>query len=175
MVFNFVADQSPNSLINSNGLNFSTSARSAFWGKSYDSTGSTSVPMSNIPTGPLMSLVDFGHANIATMAENQFHAIGNSLPPAVISPEAPYGTVYTGGGEQTYGTGIDLSWLCNDALFDRYYLSGIAPDYDYGATGGAYQRTGTLGATLNTLFGSDPSNARANPVLMPYVPRVRSR
>ena len=33
MVFNFISDQSANNLINNNGLNFSTSARNAFWGR----------------------------------------------------------------------------------------------------------------------------------------------
>ena len=93
--------------------------------------------MSNIPSSPLISLVDFGHATLGTMAEDPFHSVGNSRPSAVIDPEAPFGTVYTGGGGQTYGTGIDLSWLINDALFDRYFLSGIAPEYDHNGSGGA--------------------------------------
>ena len=41
------------------------------------------------------------------------------------------------------------SWQANDALFDRYYLSGIAPGFDYGGgtTGTEYRDTGTLKAT----------------------------
>ena len=29
----------------------------------------------------------------------------------------------------------DVSWQVNDALFDRYYLSGIAPEFTIGAGG----------------------------------------
>ena len=179
MVFNFVADQNPNNLINNNGLNFSTSARNAFWGKSYDSSGSTSVPMSNIPSSPLLSLVDFSHANLGTMAEDPFHAVGNSWPSPVISPLAPYGTVNTGGGEQTHGTGMDMSWNINDALFDRYFLSGIVPEYDHNGSGGAYRETGSLNDTLERFYGIDPADptqtvdpdtAQASPVMEPYIP-----
>ncbi len=170
MVFNFVANQNPNSLINGNGINFSTSARRAFWGRSCNSTGSTSVPMSNIPSSPLISLVDFGHANIGTMAEDQFHAVGNSLPSVVISSIAPHGIVNTGGGGQTSGTATDLSWMMNDALFDRYFLSGIAPEFDFGGTDGAYRQTGSLAVTLTDFYGDDPVSARASPVLAPHVP-----
>ncbi|MGB2351895.1 MAG: hypothetical protein ACPH9O_09745, partial [Akkermansiaceae bacterium] len=179
MVYNFITDGNPNNLVSNYGLNFSTSPRNAFWGKSYDSTGQTSVPMSNIPSSPLISLVDFGHANLGTMAEDPFHSVGNSQHSAVISPIAPYGTVQTGGGEQTHGTGIDLSWLVNDALFDRYFLSGIAPEYDHNGSGGAYRETGSLNDTLERLYGIDPTDptqtvdpdtAQASPVMEAHVP-----
>ena len=171
MVFNFIADGTPNNLVSNYGLNFSTSPRNAFWGKSYDSSGQTSVPMSNIPSSPLLSLVDFGHATLGTMAEDPFHSVGNSLPSPVISPIAPYGTVYTGGGGQTYGTGTDLSWHINDVLFDRYFLSGIVPEYTITTSG--YNQTGSLVETLNDFYGvtgSDFEDAQASPLLEPYVP-----
>jgi hypothetical protein len=184
MVFNFIADGTPNNLVSNYGLNFSTSPRNAFWGEGYDSSGQTSVPMSNIPSSPLISLVDFGHATLGTMAEDPFHSVGNSLPSPVISPVAPYGTVYTGGGEQTYGTGTDLSWLINDALFDRYFLSGIAPEYDYEGIGGTYRQTESLSATIKRFYGIDPSNAslsidpntsRVSPVMEAYLPAGKTR
>ncbi|MDG1357042.1 MAG: hypothetical protein P8P36_02490, partial [Akkermansiaceae bacterium] len=171
MVFNGIADGSPNNLVSNYGLNFSTSARNAFWGQSYDSSGQTSVPMSNIPSSPLLSIVDFGHANLGTMAEDPFHSVGNSLPSPVISPIAPYGTTYTGGGGQTYGTGTDLSWHLNDALFDRYFLSGIVPEYTITSSG--YNATGSVEDTLNDFYGvtgSDFRGAQASPVMEPHVP-----
>jgi len=177
MLFNFIADGTPNNLVSNYGLNFSTSARNAFWGKSYDSSGQTSVPMSNIPSSPLLSIVDFGHATLGTMAEDPLHAVGNSLPSPVISPIAPYGTVYTGGGVQTYGTGTDLSWHLNDALFDRYFLSGIVPEYSISTAG--YSATGSLSDTLHRFYGMDPSDtavsvdpdtAQASPVMEAHVP-----
>ncbi|MDB4055519.1 hypothetical protein N9496_05960 [Akkermansiaceae bacterium] len=187
MLFNFIADGTPNNLVSNYGLNFSTSARNAFWGKSYDSSGQTSVPMSNIPSSPLLSIVDFGHANLGTMAEDPFHSVGNSLPSPVISPIAPYGTVYTGGGEQTYGTGTDLSWHLNDSLFDRYFLSGIVPEYTIGAGGYAPAVANTRDAiedTLQRFYGMDPSDtaqsvdpntAQASPVMEAHVPADKTR
>jgi len=181
MVFNFIADGTPNNLVSNYGLNFSTSPRNAFWGKGYDSSGQTSVPMSNIPSSPLISLVDFGHATLGTMAEDPFHSVGNSLPSPVISPVAPYGTVYTGGGGQTYGTGTDLSWHLNDALFDRYFLSGIVPEYSISTTG--YSVTGSLSDTLHRFYGKNPSDtaqsvdpdtAQASPVMEAHVPEGKS-
>jgi hypothetical protein len=182
MLFNFIADGNPNNFVTNYGFNFSTSTRNAFWGKSYDSSGQTSVPMSNIPSSPLLSIVDFGHANLGTMAEDPFHAVGNSLPSPVISPIAPYGTVVTGGGEQTNGTGTDLSWHLNDALFDRYFLSGIVPEYSIGT--GGYSATGSLSDTLHRFYGMDPSDAaqsvdpdtaQASPVMEPHVPAGKTR
>jgi hypothetical protein len=181
MVFNGIADGAPNNLVSNYGLNFSTSSRNAFWGKGYDSSGQTSVPMSNIPSSPLISLVDFGHATLGTMAEDPFHSVGNSLPSPVISPVAPYGTVYTGGGGQTYGTGTDLSWHLNDALFDRYFLSGIVPEYSISTTG--YSVTGSLSDTLHRFYGKNPSDtaqsvdpdtAQASPVMEAHVPEGKS-
>ena len=63
------------------------------------------------------------------MAEDPFHAVGNSLPSPVISPIAPYGICKYWWRRTNHGTGTDLSWHLNDALFDRYFLSGIVPEY----------------------------------------------
>ncbi|WPJ96276.1 hypothetical protein SH580_00990 [Coraliomargarita algicola] len=67
----------------------------------------------------------------------------------------------------------------NNALFDRYYLSGIAPDFTL--TGSGYSNGGnTLKDTLDKFFDndSDPStdyrDAQANPVLRPYLPPGKS-
>jgi hypothetical protein len=127
--------------------------------------------------------VDFGHANLGTMAEDPFHSVGNSLHSAVISPIAPYGTVQTGGQEPTIGTGHDLSWLINDALFDRYFLSGIAPQYDHEGINGTYRQTESLSDTTKRFYGIDPSGAslridpntsRSSPVMEAYVPTSRN-
>jgi hypothetical protein len=129
--------------------------------------------MSNIPSSPLLSLVDFSDANLGTMAEDPFKAVGNSEHSAMISPIAPYGIVQTAGGAQTIGTGIDLSWLLNDALFDRYFLSGIVPEYDHNETGNAYRVIGSLNETLDDFYGvtgTDYKDSQASPVLAPYVP-----
>jgi hypothetical protein len=62
----------------------------------------------------------------------------------------------------------DFSWLINDALFDRYFLSGIASAFTIG--GGGYSATGSLTDTLTKFFSADHLAAQANPVLRPYLP-----
>jgi hypothetical protein len=167
-----------NNLQNNYGIKFSVSPRNTSWGASYESTtdsttDSTSVPASNIPTGPLMSLVEFSHANLSLMASDPFHAVGNSWSNPIIPPNSVYGKVNSGGLPDKNFTAADHSWLMNDALFDRYYLSGIAPEFDYSAAGGIYKDTGTLKATLDDFYGvtgTGYKDAQASPAVEPYVP-----
>jgi hypothetical protein len=56
----------------------------------------------------------------------------------------------------------------NDALFDRYTLSGMAPAFTLNSTG--YTASGSINATLTKFFSSDYKTAQANPVLRPYLP-----
>jgi hypothetical protein len=158
-----------NNLLNNYGIGFSGSPRNTFWGASYEgTTGSTSVPASNIPTSPLMSLVEFSHANLSLMASDPFHAVGNSWSNPIIPPRSVYGKVYTGGlGDKNF-TAADHSWLMNDALFDRYTLSGMAPAFTLNSTG--YTASGSINATVAKFFSTDYQSANANPVLRPYLP-----
>ena len=170
-VYNHVTDSQPNNLLNGHGINFSSTARNGFWGASFQSgNGSTSVPMSNIPSAPLMSLADLSHAHLSTMASEPYHAVGNSWSSAIFSPISPYGKVNTGGGSTKESfTAVDQSWLLNDALFDRYYFSGLAPEFSISGSG--YNANGTLEEAISDLFGENPETARANPVLRPFLPR----
>jgi hypothetical protein len=151
------------------GIDFSGSPRGTFWGLSYQNTGSTSVPMSNIPSSPLFSLADFSHANLSINSTDPFHAVGNSWSNVMVSPVSTYGGVSPTTWQQI---AQDFSWLINDSLFDRYYLSGIAPDYTIGA--GGYNATGSLAGTLGDFYGSDSSLAKANPALEPYLPEGKT-
>ncbi|MEP2776228.1 MAG: hypothetical protein ABJQ29_06940 [Luteolibacter sp.] len=156
------------------GIDFSGSTRGTFWGLSYQSTGSTSVPLSEIPSTPLFSLAAFANANLSIMDCDPYRAVGNSWSSPLLSPTSVYAKGKGFPGSWGYITVQDYSWLINDALFDRYYLSGIAPDFDI--TGSGYSAKGTLTDTLNKFFDtdSDPAtdyrDAKANPVLTPYLP-----
>jgi hypothetical protein len=155
-----------NTLLQECAINFpATSLRNGFWGASYAS-GSTSVPMTNIPSAPIFSLASFSHAALSTRATEPYHAVGNSWSNLFVSPVSPYDTVrnYPWGTP----TAADSSWLMNDALFDRYYLSGIAPDFTITASG--YSATGSIPQTLARFFSADHRSANANPVLRPYLP-----
>jgi hypothetical protein len=153
-------------VLNDSGIDFSGTARNTFWGLSYQSSGSTAVPMSNIPSSPLFSLAAFSDANLSIMGTDPFQAVGNSWSSPLIPPSSAYGTVDTRGVGSV--TAQDFSWLINDALFDRYTLSGIAPNFTIG--GGGYSATGSLTDTLTQFFSDDHVSAQANPVLRPYLP-----
>ena len=154
-----------NTLLQESGINFpATKLRNGFWGASY-ATGSTAVPMSDIPRGPLISLASFAHAALSTRATEPFHAVGNSWSNLFVSPVSPYD--YLRNYPWGTPTAADSSWLLNDALFDRYYLSGIAPKFSINGSG--YSATGSLADSLDAFFSYD-STAQASPILRPYLP-----
>ena len=95
-----------------------------------------------------------------------YHAVGNSWANVFVSSVSPYDAVknYPWGTP----TASDSSWLINDALFDRYYISGIAPEFNI--TGSGYSVKGSIQQTLTNFFSADYSTAKANPVLRPYLP-----
>ena len=165
-----------NTIIDAMGLAFPLSVRNAYWGQSYLDSGMTHVPMTNIPSSPLISLAQFSHASLTTKTSEAYHAAGDSRSSVMVSPVSPYTILpdvrSTSGSYTTEGlTAADSSWLLNDALFDRYYLSGMAPDYSISGSG--YSASGTINKTLNDFFGADYRSALANPVLRPYLPPSR--
>jgi hypothetical protein len=101
------------------------------------------------------------------MGTDPFHAVGNSWSSPLILPSSAYGTVGTGGPSGSV-MAQDFSWLINDALFDRYTLSGMAPAFTIDST--RYTASGTITDTLTKFFSSDYKTAQANPVLRPYLP-----
>ena len=147
-----------------------------FFGLSYTQNGLTHVPMSNIPSSPMISLVDLNHANFGVGYWHPFHSVGNSRASVHVSPLSPYGARPAPSYMGT-ATSSDSNWLLNDALFDRYFLSGIVPEYSIGS--GGYNATGSLGDTLHRFYGINPSDtaqsvapdtAQASPVMEAYVP-----
>ncbi|MDG1302429.1 MAG: hypothetical protein P8R37_12670, partial [Opitutae bacterium] len=171
MVVKSVAKDGINNLINEVGIDFDAigSGLNGFYGKSYASTdGDTAFPLLTISPSPLHSLVQFSSANIGTRLVEPTHAIGNSWKPPYIPKSSIYDNT-TG----FFGEVKDTSWLVNDALFDRYYLSGVAPAYTIGA-GGYTMNAGSASAgietTLQTFYGSNSELAKANPALEPYLP-----
>jgi hypothetical protein len=171
-VYNMVSKAGgANTLLQECAVNFPASPptlKNGFWGASY-SSGSTSVPMSNIPSEPLFSLASFSHAALSVRTSEPYHAVGNSWANLFVSPVSPYGRKFNDGAG--LATASDSSWLLNDALFDRYYLSGIAPDFTITGAGYSTTPTGSITETLTNFFGPDYQNANANPVLLPYLPQ----
>ena len=169
-VYNMLCSDNPDELLLQNGVQYSTLDRNAFWGASYTTTGSEHVPLSSIPASPLQSLASLSHANISTMAMEAFHPIGNSWSSPYVPATSVYGNVHDG-SSATNQTTHDMSWLLNDALFDRYFFSGIAPYYSIGGSGYSLESNASLNQTLTDFYGDDHRDAKATPALMPLIPK----
>lgn len=168
-VYNMLCSDNPDELLLQNGIEYSTLDRSAFWGASYTTSGSESVPLSTIPVSPLQSLASLSHANISIMVAEPYQPIANSWSSPYVPVDSVYGRVHDGGRE-TSRTVHDLSWFLNDALFDRYYFSGIAPYYSITSGGYSPKSGASLNQTLTDFFGDDFREAIANPALLPHMP-----
>ena len=146
-----------------------------YWGATYDSNGGmgqTSVPIKSIPTGPLLSLVEFRNANLGHRSSEPFRPVANSFASIFNKPESPYGPVP--GIDSRWGTVMasDVSWLLNESLFDRYFLSGLAGDFEI--QGAGYAPQGSLSDTVARFYGDDFRSANANPLIRPYIPEGKN-
>ncbi len=143
-----------------------------FWGQAYHGGGgSTVVPFIDIPTAPLLSLADFANANLSLRASEPYKKVGNSHASIFV----PANSLYAQPGESAREvTASDGSWLINDALFDRYYLSGLAPQFSISSQGYQVESSSSTEETLNQFFGKTPLSAQANPALQPYLPKTKN-
>lgn len=152
---------------------FDAIGRNGYWGERYTFGGSTHVPFIDIPSAPLLSLADFSNANLSLRASEPYKKVGNSHASVFVPSNSLYGSP---GVPDSDVTASDGSWLINDVLFDRYYLSGLAPEYSRSgnrySTVGSFQAART--ATLRDFFSADYQAAQANPVLRPYLPTGQS-
>lgn len=174
-IYNHITGPEPAELLQSHGISYSGSPRGAFWGLSFNDNGTSTFPVSSIPTSPLISLASLGHANASVMANEPFHAIGNSWSQPLVPVDTTFGGVRDVNGNIGNITAHDLSWQMNNALFDRYYFSGIAPAFSINGSG--YNTDETLTEPLERFYGvsgSDYKTANANPVLVPHVPAGKS-
>ena len=85
------------------------------------------------PQAPILSLVDFANANLSLRSEAAYKDVGNSHASIFVPGNSIYGR--HGYVTQRVTTTSDNAWLINDAIFDRYYLSGIAPEFVIGTEG----------------------------------------
>ena len=73
--------------------------------------GSTAVPFIDIPTSPILSLVDFANANLSLRSEAAYKDVGNSHASIFVPGNSIYGN--TGMSPQPVTTS-DNAWLIND-------------------------------------------------------------
>ena len=134
----------------------------SFWGAGYSSgVGTASVPMREIPTTPPISLATLGSADIAHFMFDPIRTIGESHPSPLIALDAVHGMTPAPAQMEIY----DSTWLANDALWDRYFFSGIVPDYQLSSAG--YAPQGDLGDALAEFLDDETVSPHLNPRIQP--------
>lgn len=106
---------------------------SGVWGTSYlPAAGESEVTLFEVPQLPLTSLSQFQHAAFEVTGSAQSYPIGNSFPHPGI-PQAS-GSARLAWQRSAPNNGFtvtecqvlaDMSWACNESLWDRYFFSGI--------------------------------------------------
>jgi len=122
----------------------------AYWGPSKTGAGVQTTTIIDVPKTPMTSLAQFQHLMIANYAYEPYLAIGNSYstpytPLAMASPYLPASYLSTypntnpvvpivnpkkNGATTKDWWMADLSYLSNDALWDRYFFSTLAPGFN---------------------------------------------
>lgn len=147
----------------------------AFWGPSNTfSAGLTEVATIALPTRPLVSLGGLQFANVGLYGHMPALAIGHSLASPYIRRDRVYEFFqnYTPNWSPSgYGNArifYDLSYLCNQVLWDRYFFSSYARAYD--AEDDSYN--GTPGDSFDRAFVSGGSAIQSlpNPRMQLYHP-----
>ncbi len=133
---------------NGNFLQFDGASNRGFWGDGYSSSSQTHVVSFEVPTYPPVSLGMYQHLDISPSAYNPAYAIGNSLASPFFDRDT---WIRVGSGQDR--TTWDVSWLANRSLWDRYYLSSLAPEVDYGSS--SYNELSDIEAVVASLAGDD--------------------
>jgi len=92
-----------------------------FWGSSDTASGENFVSLFDVPRRPPESLGQYQHAHLAFYPHQPAYPFGNSLADPHVNRTAVI-------DRQNNRTQMDLSWLLNDSIWDRYFLSTIDPD-----------------------------------------------
>ncbi len=100
-----------------------------YFGYSFSAAdGSSRTVMEELPTTPLWSLGALQHANISRSSSLPRNAIGNAQSPPYF--EADDLSLHKEYGDSIKPSLYDISYLSNEALFDEFFFSSLAPDYD---------------------------------------------
>ena len=104
-----------------------------YWGPSDGRLSDTAAGLTNpvlleLPTSPVLSLGKLQHANISVHAHMPALAIGNSLASPYIDPEQTAAVLNNRYSQPRVF--YDLSYLMNEALWDRYFFSSYSRPYD---------------------------------------------
>jgi len=113
-----------------------------YWGRAYDTRSpeaASRVVMREAPVAPLLSVGAFRHANLSLYENQPMYTAGESFPSPYVAPDrvwetGPFirqgqnGDRWTHSTMVNFRTLVDWTYLVNEALWDRYFFSGIAPD-----------------------------------------------
>lgn len=136
-----------------------------YWGSSYFD-GQTHIIPAPLPVSPMHSLVQFNNATLTTQSYEPMKSVGNSFAHPMVSQDSVYETM-DDSFFNSRANSVDHTWLLNDALFDRYFFSGIAPDYSHSPS---YSTSETLTEPLEDFYGDDYLGANASSAIVPYFP-----
>jgi len=98
----------------------------SFGGYSTNSSGSTSAILTEIPLAQPMTLAQYAHANLTIRDQQPLLSVGNSFATPLVRSNA---VVQDQTGMANW-TDYDHTYLINEALWDSFYLSSIAPRMD---------------------------------------------
>ena len=98
----------------------------AFWGASHTADGSSKLAFFEIPREPMLSLAGFQHVDMASTTFSSANQFANSWA-------SPYlGTNVTTVTSPKKVPIYDHSYLANEALWDSFFFSGLAPEMSPG-------------------------------------------
>lgn len=104
----------------------SGNGRYAFWGDSITAAGGqNNVSLFEVPTAPIQSIGSLRHAPLSVISEHPMYAFGASRAhPALDSEQVVQQLNSWEGASLDF---FDLSYLSNQAIWDGYFFSSIAP------------------------------------------------
>lgn len=160
-----------------------TTGQQAFYGPSHSaSSGRSHLPFFEVPRTPTLSLGALQHCDITATA----FAVGNQIANSWASPYLAAGAISkrvtsSPAGESISPSGMavyDHSYLANEALFDRFYFSGAAPEFGTRQSGtGApsvweedkISERKSVAEVIEQFFEDPTANPLRNPRMKPYV------
>ena len=107
------------------------------WGEYTDTDGYSRLVTWDVPRLPLTSIAQLQHAPIERFAYEPSYVIGNSYASPyvdqnqLISTQSYQNQTFD---SQVYGSSVDSSYFVNEALWDNYFFSSIAPELQSGGS-----------------------------------------
>jgi len=128
-----------------------------YWGKSLQAAdGNKNVILYDVPTTPITSMAELQHLNQQIQFWEPSYAVGNSLA----SPYIPRDQIWNQSANPNLNMKqFDVSYLMNEALWDRYFFSSISKP----ATSSGYQSSLDMASAIAD-WEDQPLNPRVIPI-----------